>query len=762
MPSSPKQIIPITLSRTLGVWEVTLLGVGALLGGGIFTLLGHAAGLSGGGLVFSMILGAAIAFLNLNSYVALATTFPEAGGGYLWVREGIGDMQGFFSGWFSWMAHSVACSLYAASFGVFMAEFLFSLLGVPLNGFSYGAWQLIFSVSVILIFGLVNLCGVSLSGKIGGYISLIILAILAAYIIFGFRKIFLAPEILFNNFSPLLPFGIAGIMQASALFYIAFEGSEIQAQTGEEAKDPAKTLKRAMFGSWAVVSFLYILIAFVIIGATDNLGLPSWQILSSHSDRSIIESAKQFLPFGYILMIFGGLLANIAALNATIYSSSRVLFAMARDKFVWGGLARTHEINQTPYRAILLSLVAIVFVAVFLPIKDIASAADILFIALFLQLNIAYIELRRKKPEARWHYVVPFGPALPILAVIFYIILGFALFHVSPIAIYFTAFWFLLGLVNYLGYTKVEERETLEKEIMFAHATRFQEKLGYRVMLPVANEENWQEFSKIAFVMAREEEGEVLVFRVHEVPQSLPMVVGFNTDHERRVLDKIETAAKAEKINIDTRLSAARSIPDAILATVEVEDGDLLIMGWDGYVNTKGFIFGRKVDVVLHRVKCDLAVIKFSKFPSFKNIFIPIAIDENPNLRFAGKVATAISKWNSSHITVGMVIPENTSTIKYGRYFALLEDHIKELKLKTGVEPEIKLIRSNNIASSIIKEARNHDVVILPASRGRITRAINMGSIPERVAKHCDKTIIMVKGHRGIVQPFFDYIRSRF
>ena len=732
------------------------------MGGGIFTLLGHAAGLAGGGLVLSMILGAFIAFLNLNSYVALATTFPEAGGGYLWVREGISDAQGFLSGWFSWMAHSVACSLYAASFGVFMAEFLFSLLKIPLYGFSYGAWQLIFSVAVILIFGLVNLRGVSLSGKVGGYVSLVILAILAAYLLFGFRKIFFAPEILFKNFSPLLPFGVAGIMQSSALFYIAFEGSEIQAQTGEEAKDPARTLKKAMFGSWAIVSALYVLIAFVIIGATDNFGLPSWQVLSGHSDRAIIESAKQFLPFGYVLMVFGGLLANIAALNATIYSSSRVLFAMARDKFVFSGLARTHEINQTPYRAILLSLVAIVFVAVFLPIKDIASAADILFIALFFQLNIAYIELRRKKPEARWQYVIPFGPVLPILAIIFYVILGFSLFHVSPIAIYFTVFWFVLGLVNYLGYTKVQEREALEKEVMFAHATRFREKLGYRVILPVANEENWEEFSKIAFAMAREEEGEVLAFRVHEVPPSLPMVAGFNTDHERRVLDKIETAAKEKKINVDTRLSAARSIPDAILATVEVEDGDLLIMGWDGYVNTKGFIFGRKVDVVLHRVKCDLAVTKFAKSPVFKKIFIPVSIDENPNLRFAGKIATAVSKWHTGQITVGMVIRENTSTAKYARYFALLEDHIKELKLKTGIEPEIKLIRSNNIAFSIIKEGNSHDVIILPASRGRITKAISMGSIPERVAKHSDKTIIMAKGHRGIVQPFFDYIRSRF
>src|SRR3989344_450754 len=472
MPSSPnKQILPVTLSRTLGVWEVTLLGVGALLGGGIFTLLGHAAGLAGGGLVFAMALGSAISFLNLNAYVSLATTFPAAGGGYNWVRAGLGDFQGFFSGWFSWMASSVACSLYAVSFGLFASEFLFSLIGLPLIWFSFPTWQILLSILTVLCFGLINLKGAALSGKIGGYISFILVGVLLLYITFGFKKILGAPELLSVNFSPLLPFGLAGIVQAAGLFYIAFEGSEIQAQAGEEAKDPVRTLKIGLFSSWIIISLLYILVSIVIVGATDSSDAPSWQILNQHSDRAIIESAKQFLPFGYVLMIFGGLLANIAALNATIYSSSRVLFAMARDKFVFSGLARTHEINQTPYRAILLSLVAIVFVAVFLPIKDIASAADVLFIALFLQLNIAYIELRRKKPEARWQYVIPFGPVLPILAIIFYVILGFSLFHVSPIAIYFTVFWFVLGLVNYLGYTKVQEREALEKEVMFAHAT---------------------------------------------------------------------------------------------------------------------------------------------------------------------------------------------------------------------------------------------------------------------------------------------------
>lgn len=755
-------LIPVTLSRTLGTLEITLLGIGALLGGGVFTLLGHTAGLAGGGLVLAMLLGALISFLNLNSYVSLATTFPEAGGGYLWVREGLGDLQGFMSGWFSWMAHSVACSLYAVSFGIFANEFFFSLLNFPTLGISKITWALFFTVLVILIFGLINYRGVALTGKIGGWISLTLLVILFLYIVFGLRKISLSPEIFATNFSPFLPFGLIGVLQAAGLFYIAFEGSEIQAQTGEEVKNPARTLKIGLFTSWAIITAIYLLISFVIVGATNANGTPSWKILDAHAGRAIVESAKQFLPYGYILMVVGGLLANIAALNATVYSSSRVLFAMARDKFFWSILGRAHEINKTPYRAIALSTLVIIFVAIFLPLKDIAGAADMLFIALFSQLNLAYIQLRRKKPEARWQYVIPFGVIMPISAIILYVVIGASLFRVSPIAIYFTAIWMLFGLVNYFGYAKTQKREDLEREIIYEHTTRFQEKLGYRIILPIANEEHWQEFSQIAFAMARNQEGEILALRIHEVPPSLSLGESFNTDHEQRVLDKIEKAAFVKKINIDTRFIAARSIPEAILETVQVEDGDLLVMGWDGYVNTKGFIFGRKVDAVLHRVKSDLIVIKLFDLGNMKKILIPVSRDENPNLRFTGKVATALARWFDGEITVGMVVPEKAANLEHIRYHAVLEDRIRELKIKTDKKPELKLVSSNNVASAILREAANYHIVLLPAARDRITKIVGVGSIPEQVAKHCRKTVIIAKGYRGIAQPFFDYLRSRF
>ncbi len=760
--SKAQSVIPITLSRTLGVWEITLLGVGALLGGGVFTLLGHAAGLAGGALVFVILLGAFISFLNLNSYVSLATTFPAAGGGYHWVRDGLGDLQGFLSGWFSWMASSVACALYAVSFGIFATEFLSSFLAFSPFGLGVGIWKIIFAVLVVIMFGLINYRGVALSGKIGGYISMLLLGILTFYVIFGLKKIGGTPEVFFKNFSPLFPLGLAGVLQAAGLFYIAFEGSEIQAQAGEEVRNPARTLKIGLFASWGIVSVIYLLISFVIVGATNGHAVPSWQVLDSLAERAIIESAAQFLPLGYLLMLLGGLLANIAALNATIYSSSRVLFAMARDKFVWWRLGDTHEINQTPYRAILLSIAVITFVSTFLPLKDIAGAANVLFIALFLQLNLAYIQLRRKRPEARWQYVVPFGVFLPLLAVALYILLGVALFQVSPVGIYFSVFWLLLGLINYFGYTKIQGRAGHEREIMYEHASRFREKLGYRIIIPVVQDAHWNEFSQIAFAMARSEEGELMALRIHEVPPSLPLVAGFHSDHEKKLLEKIEQSAVQKKFNIDTRLIVARSIPDTILETVSIEDGDLLIMGWDGYVNTKGFIFGRKVDTVLHRAKCDLMVVKLFDSARFKKIFIPVPVDENPNLRFAGKVASALAKWFDGEITVGMVVPRATRNIEYAAFHAVLEDRVRELKIKTNVSPAAKLIFSDFVASAILKESEHHDVVLFPAARDRITKAIGVGPIPEQVAKLCQKTVILAKGHRGIVQPVFDYIKSRF
>lgn len=753
----------LRLARTLGIPEVALLGIGALLGGGLFTLLGHATGLAGPGLVLAMLLGSAIAFINLNSYIALATTFPAAGGGYHWVTEGLGATQGFLSGWFSWMASAVACSLYAVSFGIIAEEFVFELLGFSHGDWSPASWSTVCSVAAILLFGAINYRGVKLSGKLGGGIVLLILALLGAFILFGLKQAVFNLELVSYNFSVFLPMGLAGVLQAAALFYIAFEGSEIQAQTGEEVKDPARVLKHGLFISWGVVSVVYILIALVIVASTSGGAMPSWQFIGGAADRAMVTAGSQFMPLGYAFMLLGGLLANLAAMNATIYSSSRVLFSLGRDKLVWQKLGVMNPIHFVPTRALLVSLGIITLAALLLPLKDIAGLADILFIGLFLQLNLAYIQLRREKPEVKWQYIVPFEPYLPMLGIACYLALGIALFHVSPTAIYFFGIWLLLGLVNYLGYAKYVEREDHERDVVYEHSVRFHPKSEYRVVLPVGDGD-WKKFLDIASAMTREEGGDLIALRIHEMRDGESAEAAFRSDQEEHLLHAIEADMAKKRLNVDTRIVSSKSVPEAILDTIIEENADLVLMNWDGDVDTKGFVFGRKIDVVLHRAKCDMLTVKLGSAEAMKRVFIPVAIDANPNLRFTGKVATALYRTFGARVTVAMVVPEDVRGKGDGYYRRILEERVGELKMRIPGGVESKVIYSDYVASGILKSTHEeYDVVLLPAARGGITKAIGVGSIPEQVAKQCRrKTVLIAKGHRGVAKPFWEYIRERF
>ena len=219
-----------------------------------------------------------------------------------------------------------------------------------------------------------------------------------------------------------------------------------------------------------------------------------------------------------------------------------------------------------------------------------------------------------------------------------------------------------------------------------------------------------------------------------------------------------------KRLNVDTRIVSSESVPEAILETIAEENADLVLMNWDGDVNTKGFIFGRKIDVVLHRAKCDMLTVKLGSGGKMDRVFLPVAIDANPNLRFTGKVATALSRTFGSKITVAMVVPEDVRGKTDEQYQKILEGHVQELKMKIPGGVESKVIYSDYVASGILKSTDNtYDVILLPSARGHITRAISLGSVPEQVAKQCRRrTVIIAKGYRGVAKPLWEYIKERF
>lgn len=225
------------LNRDLGLFHVTMIGVGAMIGAGIFVLTGISAGHAGPALILAFILNGIVTALTALSYAELGSTFPEAGGGYSWVKEGMGGLHGFQAGWMSWFAHSVACSLYILGFGYYFWEAMrFLRVDTIINPLlasvfpgsenSYIFIQKIIAVLVALLFGYINFRGASETGKFGSFITILKVVILGGFVISGLIMILKNPEWT-TKFEPFVAKGFGGVLGAMGLTYIAFEGYEI-------------------------------------------------------------------------------------------------------------------------------------------------------------------------------------------------------------------------------------------------------------------------------------------------------------------------------------------------------------------------------------------------------------------------------------------------------------------------------------------------------------------------------------------------------
>ncbi|MCA9923585.1 MAG: amino acid permease, partial [Anaerolineales bacterium] len=347
----------ITLSRTLGLVDITMIGVGAMIGAGIFVLTGIAAGEAGPALVLAFLLNGIVTTFTALSYAELGSAYPEAGGGYLWVKEGLGGTQGFLAGWMSWFAHAVACSLYGLGFGRFAVE----ILGLFAPGIHEHAtvWTLVFMFVIVALFAYINFRGASETGLVGNVVTIAKVIILGVFIAFGVAAMLQRPDL--NVFTEsFLPHGISGVFVAMGLTFIAFEGYEIIAQSGEEVKDPKKNVPKAIFLSLIIVVIIYVLVAVVAIGAVvvpaAAGNIPVWDYLAEAKEVAIVRAAEQIMGgWGGILILISGLASTMSALNATIYSSSRVSFAMGRDNNLPAIFGRIHAKMKTPYWAVTIS-----------------------------------------------------------------------------------------------------------------------------------------------------------------------------------------------------------------------------------------------------------------------------------------------------------------------------------------------------------------------------------------------------------------------
>src|SRR6056297_952924 len=195
----PAGSVETELSRDMSLFDITFIGVGAMIGAGVFALTGFAAGIAGPALTLAFLLNGFVAMFTAVSYAELGAAFPEAGGGYLWVKEALVDPNGFYAGWMSWFAHAVACSLYAVTFGVFLVELVVYATGIPHEFHLFGfvtplMAEKVLAVLMVAAFAYINYRGAEETGKAGVVVTGIKVVILGAFVGFGAYATLTAPQ----------------------------------------------------------------------------------------------------------------------------------------------------------------------------------------------------------------------------------------------------------------------------------------------------------------------------------------------------------------------------------------------------------------------------------------------------------------------------------------------------------------------------------------------------------------------------------------
>jgi basic amino acid/polyamine antiporter, APA family len=725
----------VRLAREMSLMDATLIGVGAMIGAGIFVLIGIAAGVAGPGLIFTFTLNAIIALLTAMSYAELGSCFHDAGGGYLWVKEGLPKWNGFLSGWMSWFAHAVACSLYALGFGAYFDHVLreFSII-MPHWGFF--SPQKILAAGVAILFAYVNYRGASETGKIGNIVTVTKIIILLIFISFGLELIIRQGDWR-TTFSPFLPNGFGGVFKAMGLTFIAFQGFEVIAQSSEEIKNPRKNIPRAVFLSLLIVVPIYLLVAITAIGTVKPEGMRPWDYLALQKETALVNVARNFFVGGGVLILIGGLISTISALNATIYSSSRVAFAMGRDHNFPSFFSKVHAKNFTPHWSILVSLIIVVLMAVSLPIEDVASAADIMFLLLFLQVNLAMISLRKKRKDLDRGFKVPLFPYLTIAAILLLLFLALYMFKYSILAWIVTIIWSGIGLLVYRFYAFKREIEHIRR----VHNLEQILKKEYNLLVYISDQSNIHSLSLIAFSIAKKHNANIIFLYVIEIREGEKLKAGIKlTTLAEEKMEQAQGFSEAAGFPSKSIIKISHRISKGIYDTYVEESCNFILMDRQKHSSFFERFFSSVIDSVLQKSVTEVAILHGEiKTSEIKKILIPYNGDVHTQL--AAEIAPALTEFFKAEIRFAVVFSPGTTMAEQQRKINQINLLLEENKFSA----KIVTIVDSDILQGILKLAADNDLVVMGGKTGDFIELLFSKSLVREITEQVNCPVLWLK-----------------
>ena len=430
------------LRRALGALDLTFLGIGAIIGAGIFVLTGIAAATKAGpAIVLSYCVAGGVCALAALSYAELAAAVGGAGSAYGYAYAGLGEIVAWIIGWALMLEYGIAVSAVAIGWSGYFANGM-QAIGLPIpfeyaNAPYLGGIINLPAIGIILLLAALLCQGVSASKWVNTTAVLIKLAVVVLFIFVAFGHVNT------QNWEPFMPYGFGGVMGGAALIFFAYIGFDAVSTAAEEARNPQRDLPIGIIASLVVCTILYVLVAGLLTGIAHY---------STLNNPSPVAQAMLDLGFNKFagVVAFGAIAGLTTVMLVVFYGQTRILLAMSRDGLIPAAFAHINPKTRTPVRVIVTSGAILATIAGFAPINVVAEMANIGTLAAFVAVCIGVIVLRYKRPDLHRPFKTPLMPVLPIVGVAGCIWLMVNL--EARTWVYFVI-WMTIGLLIYFGYS---------------------------------------------------------------------------------------------------------------------------------------------------------------------------------------------------------------------------------------------------------------------------------------------------------------------
>ena len=438
------------LRRVLGPWDLVAIGIGCIIGVGIFVLPGvEAANHAGPGIILSFVVAASACACAALCYAELAAMIPVAGSAYTYGYATLGELVAWIIGWDLILEYMVGASLVAIGWSAYLVNLVNHLLqpfGMSLPhawctppwappGQAPGFLNLP-AVLIIAVLTWLLVRGIKESARVN--LTMVIIKVTVILIFIGLTAWYVNP----TNWSPFMPFGFKGVVTAAAIVFLAYVGFDAVSTTAEEAINPQRDMPIGIMGSLAVATVLYVVVAAIMTGV-----VPYRQLNVADPVALVLNVLN--MPWASVVVSVGALAGITSVLLVLLLGQPRILFAMSRDGLLPALMSRVHPRFRTPYLTTIITGTVVAVSSALTPINVVAELCSIGTLFAFLIVSAGVLVLRRTRAEVERPFRVPLYPVIPILGIV---LCGYLMANLPLVTWLRFLVWLVIGLVIYAGY----------------------------------------------------------------------------------------------------------------------------------------------------------------------------------------------------------------------------------------------------------------------------------------------------------------------